>query len=50
VGRTAAVLHLHRNAIAYRLQRLTELAGIDLNDPDQRLALRLACRARLLGP
>jgi hypothetical protein len=49
VGRTAAVLHLHRNAVAYRLQRITELAGIDLDDPDQRLALQLACRARLLG-
>jgi DNA-binding PucR family transcriptional regulator len=49
VGRTAQVLHLHRNAVAYRLQRITELAGLDLDDPDQRLALQLACRARLLG-
>jgi sugar diacid utilization regulator len=48
VTRTAEVLHLHRNAVSYRLQHITELAGIDLTDPDQRLALQLACRARLL--
>jgi sugar diacid utilization regulator len=48
IARTAAALHLHRNAVAYRLQRISELAGIDLDDPDQRLALQLACRARLL--
>jgi sugar diacid utilization regulator len=49
VARAARVLHLHRNAVAYRLQRISELAGIDLDDADQRLALQLACRARLLG-
>lgn len=47
IARTAAVLHLHRNAVTYRLQRITEL-GIDLTNPDDRLALQLACRARLL--
>jgi sugar diacid utilization regulator len=48
IVRTARVLHLHRNAVAYRLHRITELLGVDLEDPDQRLALQLACRARLL--
>lgn len=48
VVRTAARLHLHRNAVTYRLRRITELLGADLGDPDQRLALQLACRARLL--
>jgi sugar diacid utilization regulator len=47
--RTAEVLHLHRNAVAYRLRRITELLDVDLDDPDQRLALQLACRARLLA-
>jgi len=28
--------------------RITSLLGVDLADPDQRLALQLACRARLL--
>ncbi len=48
VNRTARRLHLHRNAVAYRMRRITALLGADLDDPDQRLALQLACRARLL--
>ena len=46
--RSAARLHLHRNAVAYRLRQIRERIGIDLEDPDQRLALQLACRARVL--
>jgi sugar diacid utilization regulator len=47
--RTAQKLHLHRNAVTNRLKSITELLDVDLEDPDQRLALQLACRARLLG-
>ena len=47
--RTAQRLHLHRNAVTNRLRSITELLDVDLDDPDQRLALQLACRARLLG-
>jgi sugar diacid utilization regulator len=47
IGRTAQRLHLHRNAVTYRMRRITGLLGVDLDDPDQRLALQLACRARL---
>jgi sugar diacid utilization regulator len=46
--KTAQKLHLHRNAVANRLRGITELLDMDLGDPDQRLALQLACRARLL--
>jgi sugar diacid utilization regulator len=46
---TARALHLHRNAVTYRLHRITALLGVDLADPDERLALHLACRARLLA-
>ena len=48
IVRTAQKLHLHRNAVANRLRGITELLEMDLDDPDQRLALQLACRARLL--
>jgi sugar diacid utilization regulator len=47
--RTAQRLHLHRNAVTNRLRSITELLDVDLDDPDQRLVLQLACRARLLG-
>ncbi|HUY49870.1 MAG TPA: helix-turn-helix domain-containing protein [Streptosporangiaceae bacterium] len=46
--KTAQKLHLHRNAVANRLRGITDLLDVDLDDPDQRLALQLACRARLL--
>ncbi|MGH3403065.1 MAG: PucR family transcriptional regulator, partial [Streptosporangiaceae bacterium] len=46
--RAAQKLHLHRNAVTYRLRQITRVLLVDLSDPDQRLALQLACRARLL--
>ena len=49
VIKTAQKLHLHRNAVTNRLRSITELLDVDLDDPDQRLVLQLACRARLLG-
>ena len=49
VVKTAERLHLHRNAVTNRLRTITEMLDVDLEDPDQRLALQLACRARLLG-
>ncbi len=48
IVKTAQRLHLHRNAVANRLRGITELLDVDFDDPDQRLALQLACRARLL--
>jgi len=48
IVKTAQKLHLHRNAVANRLRGITDLLDVDLEDPDQRLALQLACRARLL--
>ncbi|MCS7475670.1 helix-turn-helix domain-containing protein [Umezawaea endophytica] len=32
IGATAAVLHLHANTVRYRLDRLVELAAVDLGD------------------
>ena len=50
--RSAAVLHLHPNAVTYRMQRIEATLGVDLADPDVRFGLHLACRMRgteLLG-
>lgn len=41
---TAAVLGVHRNTVAARLRRVEELLTVDLTNPDDRLALHLACR------
>jgi sugar diacid utilization regulator len=42
-------LQLHPNAVLYRMKRLTTLLDLDLGDPDQRLAVHLACRARMVA-
>jgi sugar diacid utilization regulator len=42
-------LHLHPNAVGYRLKRIRETLQLDLDDPDTRFAVELACRVRLLG-
>ncbi|MBQ3292051.1 MAG: helix-turn-helix domain-containing protein [Mogibacterium sp.] len=39
---TAESLFLHRNSVIYRLRRIEELCGIDLNDTDLRFRLRLS--------
>jgi DNA-binding PucR family transcriptional regulator len=36
---------LHRSTLRYRLQRLREVSGHDLTDPDARFNLQLATRA-----
>ncbi|QOT19928.1 CdaR family transcriptional regulator [Paenarthrobacter sp. YJN-5] len=41
---TAGVLGLHRNTVVNRISRLRQLLSVDLDDPDQRLAVQLACR------
>ncbi|MFF7650946.1 PucR family transcriptional regulator [Streptomyces sp. NPDC007983] len=46
--RTAHALHLHRTSLYYRLQRITELTGLDLADGDHRLALHLGLRLHAL--
>jgi DNA-binding PucR family transcriptional regulator len=42
-------LHVHRNTFRYRLRRIEELAGIDLDDPDERLVAELQLRWLGLG-
>ena len=42
-------LNLHPNAVGYRIKRARELLDVDLDDPDTRFAVELACRVRLLA-
>lgn len=46
MSQTARVLQTHRNTVLYRVQRIQELVGADIRDPEQRLALHVALRAR----
>ncbi|MEI8056921.1 MAG: helix-turn-helix domain-containing protein [Actinomycetes bacterium] len=46
--RAAARLNVHRNAVVYRMAQICETLPHDLKDPDQRFALQLACRGRLM--
>jgi purine catabolism regulator len=43
---TAARLHLHRNTVLYRLQRIADISGHRLDDPPTCLGLQLALRLR----
>ncbi|CAM3617448.1 PucR family transcriptional regulator [Isoptericola cucumis] len=45
VAATATALGVHRNTVTGRMQRIQEALGIDLDDPEARLAVHLACRA-----
>lgn len=44
--RTARALDLHRNTLRYRMARVRELLGLDLDDPDVAAELWLALRER----
>ncbi len=44
ITKTAAILHLHRNTVNYRIARISELLSVDIEDPDDRLLLDLSCR------
>ena len=42
--RAASILHLHPNAVSYRINKIVGLLNVDIDDPDTRLLLQLACR------
>jgi DNA-binding PucR family transcriptional regulator len=42
---TAERLFLHRNSLAYRLDRIRQITGLDLKSPETRLALQLGLLA-----
>ncbi|HWO02415.1 MAG TPA: PucR family transcriptional regulator ligand-binding domain-containing protein [Blastocatellia bacterium] len=45
---TARALELHRNTVTYQVENIGKLLGQDLNNPEVRLNLQLALRARRL--
>ncbi|WP_193096216.1 PucR family transcriptional regulator [Brevibacterium sp. FME17] len=47
--KAGAQLSLHPNAVSYRIRNIESMLGLDLNDPDTRFSVELACRVRLLG-
>jgi PucR family transcriptional regulator, purine catabolism regulatory protein len=44
LAKAATDLDVHRNTLVYRLERISELTGLDLNDADNRLILHLALK------
>jgi purine catabolism regulator len=48
VSQTAESLHLHRNSLLYRLERIGEITGLDLYDVDDRFSLQLALKLQPL--
>ena len=44
--RTAVAMSVHVNTLTYRLQRIRDLTGVDMNDSDARLGLHLAVKIR----
>lgn len=50
ITQTAETLYIHRNTLLYRLERIQELTGHHLNQPNMRLALHLALKFWQLQP
>ncbi|MET7760931.1 helix-turn-helix domain-containing protein [Streptomyces sp. NPDC005393] len=49
-GRTAQRLGIHRQTLYYRLSRIKQLTGLDLDAGEDRLLLHMALKAARLGP
>jgi purine catabolism regulator len=48
LSETARSMHLHRNSLLYRLDRIEEILGRSLEDPELRLSLQIALKIRHL--
>jgi PucR family transcriptional regulator, purine catabolism regulatory protein len=50
LSQTAEALFIHRNTLIYRMERIAEISGVDLNHPETRLAVQIALRIyRMMG-
>ncbi|MDV7218701.1 PucR family transcriptional regulator, partial [Streptomyces prunicolor] len=47
-GRTAAELGIHRQTLYYRLSRVEQLTGLDLDDGEDRLLLHMTLKSHRL--
>lgn len=43
----ASILNVHRNTVLYRLDRIADITGLNLDDPEVRLRLHLALHVRV---
>lgn len=50
LAETSAILGVHRNTVADRIARIERILGVDLTDPETRLALHLATRTFRIEP
>jgi len=42
LSEAARILHIHRNSLAYRLHKIEQLTGRNLDDPEDRFMLAIA--------
>jgi purine catabolism regulator len=48
LSQTANRLHVHRNTLLYRMERIAQIGGFNLDNPETRLAVHLALKIRRL--
>lgn len=48
LSQTAEALFVHRNTLLYRMERIRQISGLDLDNPETRLSIELALRAHRL--
>ncbi|MCC7447013.1 MAG: helix-turn-helix domain-containing protein [Anaerolineae bacterium] len=48
LSQTASKLHVHRNTLLYRMERIEQIGNFDLENPETRLAVHLALKIRRL--
>ncbi|HJV46026.1 MAG TPA: helix-turn-helix domain-containing protein [Bacillota bacterium] len=49
VNIASKILHIHPNTLAYRLRRVGEVAGFDLDDPNQRISMFIDLKLRKIS-
>ncbi len=48
LSQTAEAMFVHRNTLLYRMERIREISGLDLDNPETRLSIQIALRAHRL--